>query len=155
MKKIGHIHSDQFPVFIHRVGSYDELRSITPPSRHSVILLAGDADGISTHIISEATDHLLASGLSYICTWGPDCERVHDLFDLSYVGDGTTEPTADFMSTWHSSDTFAEVVEFFAMTAWPTDDACEDLSYLAIIVGSVQTEGAFIEAVTPYIKQST
>ena len=155
MKQIGHIHSDQFPVFIHRVGSYDELRSITPPSRHSVILLAGDADGIPTDIISEAADHLMASGLSYICTWGSDCERVHDIFDLSYVGDGTIEPALDFMSTWHSADTFAEAVEFFAMTAWPTDDACEDLSYLAIIVGSVQTKAAFTDAVTPYINQST
>ncbi len=113
MKKIGHIHSDQFPVFIHRVGSYNELRSITLPSRHSVILLAGDADGISTDIISGAADHLLASGLSYICTWGRDCERVHDLFDLSYVGDGTTEPTENFMSTWHSSDSRRNIGCFF------------------------------------------
>jgi hypothetical protein len=155
MKQIGHVYTGEFPLFMHCVGSYDELISTTPPSRHSVILLAGDADAISTDIIVEAADHLLASGLAYICTWGPDCERVHDIFDESYVGDGTTEPTFDFMSTWHSSDTFAEAVEFFAMTAWPTDDACEDLSYLAIIVGAVQTEAAFTEAVTPYISQPT
>ena len=155
MKQIGHIHSDQFPVFVHRVGSYDELRSTTPPSRHSVILLVGDAAGIWTHIISEVADHLLASGLCYICIWGPDCERVHDIFDQSYVGDGTTEPTSDFMSTWHSSDTFAEAVEFFSMTAWPTDDATDDLSYLAILVGSVQTESRFMSAVAPYINQPT
>jgi len=154
MKQIGHIHSGQFPVFIHRVDSYDELRSITPPSRHSVILLAGEAVGISKDSISEAAEHLLASGLSYVCTWGPDCERVHDIFDESYVGDGTTEPASDFMSTWHSSDTFPEAVEFFAVSAWTTDDAIEDLSYLAILVGSVQTEAAFIDAVRPYIKVS-
>ena len=154
MKQIGHVHSGEFPVFVHHVRSYDELSSVSPPSRHSVILLAGDADGISTDIISETAVHFLASGLSYICTWGPDCERVHDIFDQSYVGDGTTEPALDFMSTWHSSDTFAEAVEFFAMTAWPTDDACEDLSYLAIIVGSVQTQDAFTDAVRPYTNQS-
>ena len=155
MKEIGSIHSGEFPLFIHCVGSYDELSSITPPSRHSVILLAGDADGISTDIITQAADHLLASGLAYICTWGPDCERVHDIFDRSYVGDGTTEPTLDFMSTWHSSGTFAEAIEFFAMTAWVTDDACEDLSYLAILLSSVQTEAVFTDAARPYINQTT
>jgi hypothetical protein len=154
MKKIGHIHSDLSSVYIHQVNRYDELRSITPPSKRTVILLAGDAESISTDIIAQGADHLLDSGLAYICTWGPDCERVHDIFDQSYVGDGTTKPTADFMSTWHSSDTFAEAVEFFAMTAWPMDDACGDLSYLAIIIGSVRTEAAFVEAVTPYINQS-
>ncbi|MFZ2277086.1 MAG: hypothetical protein WAW39_04775 [Prosthecobacter sp.] len=154
MEQLGHIHSGQFPVFVHRIGSYDELRSVTPPSRHSVILLAGDAKGISTDIISEAADHLLAAGLSYVCTWGPDCERVHDIFDQSYVGDGTTEPMSEFMSTWHSAESFEEAVEFFAVTAWPMDDTIEHLSYLAILVGFVRTEVMFTEAVRPYLIQT-
>ncbi len=62
--------------------------------------------------------------------------------------------TEDFMSTWHSSDTFPEAVEFFVMTAWPTDAAIEDLSYLAIPVGSVQTKAAFTDAARLYIHQS-
>lgn len=151
MKKIGYIHSDEAPVFVHCVRSYDELRFIAPPSRHSVILLAGDAAGVPSVILGKAADHLLASGLCYICTWGPDCERVHDIFDERYGGDGTTEPASDFMSTWHSADTFDEAVEFFAMTAWPTDDAIEQLSYLAILVGSIQAEANFMDAVRPYI----
>jgi ADP-heptose:LPS heptosyltransferase len=140
MRQIGNLSSSQFPVFVHQAADYAEVATLDLPSRHAVVFLAGDASDIPTSILSRVAEHLLARGLAYICTWGPDCERVHDIFDCAYVGDGTVALTLDFMSTWHSSDSFHEAVAFFALAAFPTDDACEDLSYVAILIGTLRSE---------------
>jgi hypothetical protein len=154
MKHIGYIPARQCPVFMHHVTTYDEVATVAVPSRHTVVFLAGDASAISADSIGRAAERLLGAGLAYICTWGPDCQRVHDIFDECYVGDGTTEPTFDFTSTWHSSDTIEEAVEFFAFTAVPSDSAFDDLSYLAILVGPVQSDVDFIDTISTHISQT-
>lgn len=154
MRQIGHLSSNQFPVFIHQAADYAEVAALDLPSKHAVIFLAGDASHVSTEVLIGVAKHLLAHGLAYVCTWGPDCERVHDLFDCTYVGDGTVEPTLDFMSTWHSSDSFHEAVAFFALAAFPTDNACENLSYIALLVGPIQSEAALSASLSNYLSQA-
>ena len=71
-----------------------------------------------------------------MCVWGPNCERVHDIFDEVHVGDGTTEPSFTFMSTWHDDEPLEEAVWFFLQSAFPPDGEIASTSYLAITVGN-------------------
>ena len=55
------------------------------PSRHFALLLAWDAKEFSSKLISNLASRLADEGLAYLCTWGSDCERVHDVFDETLV----------------------------------------------------------------------
>ena len=72
---------------------------------------------------SEATDEeirtiaqdLIHGGCSYICCWGQDCERVHDLIDQE---DLALHPEAPWnMSTWHSDVSLTDALLFAVNSA--------------------------------------
>jgi len=56
-------------------------RDIALPSPHFVCLLCSDARGVSDRTIIDAASVLLEQGLVYLCTWGPGCNRVRNLFE--------------------------------------------------------------------------
>jgi len=59
-------------------------------------------------------DRVLPQGLAYFSTWGPDCERLHDLMDETIVECELAEGTAPFlMTTWHADESLEEALEFF------------------------------------------
>jgi hypothetical protein len=105
------------------------------PSAHTVLLIAADAHGVSVDVIACVAKRLLSSGLIYVCVWGPDCERVHDIFDEVHVGDGCTEPSFTLMSTWHAKESLDEAIWFFIRCAFPLDTEIEATSYVAVTVG--------------------
>ena len=60
----------------------------------------------------------------YLSAWGPECERVHDCFDIPYLKGnwtGNPEDTCDttIMTTWHSDEPLSEALWFFANSAFP------------------------------------
>ena len=72
-------------------------------SRHFGVLLLCDGRTVSNDAVFSIASRMISQGLAYLCAWGPDCERIHDLFDEELVGDGG-EPTSDnpvVMTTWH------------------------------------------------------
>ena len=87
--------------FLPHFGTLADLRL---PSARTVLLIAADSTAVHTDVVRDAAEHLFAAGLTYVCVWGPDCERVHDIFDEVYVGDGSSEPGHSFMSTWHADE---------------------------------------------------
>ncbi|MDA7859047.1 hypothetical protein N9B05_04430 [Mariniblastus sp.] len=88
------------------------------PCNHFVALLICDATTIGTQEITDFARSLIASGCSYFCCWGPDCERVHDIFDEEFVNDGTNTET--IMTTWHASETLEEFATFALLNTEPT-----------------------------------
>lgn len=123
------------------VNNYEEIAELTLPSKHSIVLIAGDSRGVPSSTIATAAGRLLESGLTTVCTWGPDCERVHDVFDEVYVGDASHEPSFILMSTWHSSDTLTEAVRYFRDIAFPADYDFDETSYIAITVANAPLAG--------------
>jgi len=96
----------------------DLLNQIGPASKYFGLLLAIDARGLDASPIFGVATELLARGLVYLCAWGPDCERVHDIFDEAIIGremDGTV------MTTWHSKEPFKEALWFFVHSAFATE----------------------------------
>jgi hypothetical protein len=109
--------------------------------KYFVAFLAVDASAIEANAITKLAEQLLQSGCVYFCAWGPDCERVHDLFDSMC---SFTEPV--IMTTWHEKDSLDEALWFFLTTAWP-DDAYSDncKSSLAIVVGNSDLETQILQ----------
>lgn len=46
------------------------------------------------------------------CSVGKDCELWHDIMDEMLVGDGSFERDFFMITTWHTDESLAEVVEF-------------------------------------------
>jgi hypothetical protein len=72
-------------------------------SRHFGVLLICDGRKIQNSTVFTVAERIISQGLAYFCSWGPDCERIHDLFDEVLVGDGSAPPHDDpiVMTTWH------------------------------------------------------
>ena len=50
-----------------------------------ICVLVWDASSESEEIIASVTEALLRAGCVYLCAWGTDCERVHDICDAGIV----------------------------------------------------------------------
>ncbi len=88
-----------------------------------VLLVVADAAASPDAAILQAARRALASGACFVCVWGPDCERVHDLFDRVIVDEGL-EGACDgdvIMTTWHASETLEETIRFFLVAAGPAE----------------------------------
>lgn len=85
------------------------------------LLLALDAANLPCDQIYQVASTLLDKGLGYLCSWGLDCERVHDIFDQAAIKVNETFTGDDVvMTTWHSDESFEETLWFFAHAAFPT-----------------------------------
>lgn len=106
-------------------------------SRHFVLFLAWEARDTDSRLIRDLALRLLDEGMTYICTWGPDCQRVHDIFDKSFAlrQDENRQPTC-LMTTWHDED-LKEGIWFFLNCTVPDESLADDCSLgLAISVAS-------------------
>jgi hypothetical protein len=72
-------------------------------SRHFGVLLICDGRTIPNSTVIAVAERIISQGLAYFCSWGPDCERIHDLFDEALVGDGCEDAHDNpvVMTTWH------------------------------------------------------
>lgn len=93
------------------------------PSQHFGLLLSCDARGIPDLNILKAAGLLLRNGLAYLCTWGPECERVHELFDMA-AKELDPHPTtgSTIMITSHEEEALDSVLWFFLNAAFAADD---------------------------------
>tara|TARA_R110002072_G_scaffold302737_1_gene488160 strand:+ start:88 stop:600 length:513 start_codon:yes stop_codon:yes gene_type:complete len=134
-------------LFCLRVANADELVPLAGSIGHFVCLLVWDAATESVEQISRVAEHLLESGCVYVCAWGTGCERVHDIFDETIVGDGTQESPDAFhvFTSWHDDEPLDDAIWFFLRSAFPDEsvrDSCR--SSLAILVGGDDERAAAV-----------
>lgn len=100
------------------VPSVKRVRSILDSvSASYTLFLAVDASSIDDESLREMGRSLLERGISYLCVWGPDCERVHDQFDMERM---PSEPKGRVvMTTWHSKESLSKALWFFANCVEP------------------------------------
>jgi len=125
----------------------DLSNQIEPVSKYFGLLLAMDTRGRDVSPIFDVATQLLASGLVYICTWGPDCERLHDIFDEAIVGrelEGNALakiPGGTVITTWHSNESLKEVLWYFVHSAFATESyerECKD--WVIATIGNAEWE---------------
>jgi hypothetical protein len=110
--------------------------SLTTP--RFVCLIAWDARRASVDEISRVAVDLLRHGAVYVCSWGPDCERVHDIVDEERVGVNPSSGASGIvMTTWHAKESLAQAIRFALVAAWPDECYAEDCgSTLGVAIGS-------------------
>src|ERR671910_2143684 len=97
--------------------------------------LALDAGGHGDEALMALGKRLRTAGLTYVCTWGPGCERVHDLFDWLYVDEEQQGIELPFlMSTWHDGEPLKEALWFATDCAIPED--IRDVRYSPVVIGT-------------------
>lgn len=109
----------------------DELALPTP----FCLLLVGNAAQTGSEVIELVARRAFDAGCAYVCAWGPDCERVHDRFDLVAIQPSDDAKRELVMTTWHADQPLRDAVFFAVWAAYP-DDAfggpCR--SVLAVVV---------------------
>jgi hypothetical protein len=104
---------------------YADLESFAPgglPSAHFACLLAIDATVLDDESVITLAERLLDQGLAYLCIWGPDCERVHDLVDGLVVCHQVQEGWGHtIMTTWHDDEPLEEAIWFLIHAAYPEE----------------------------------
>ncbi|MDB6029598.1 MAG: hypothetical protein JWM68_5821 [Verrucomicrobiales bacterium] len=154
VKRHGINPNNHCPIFSEFVADFVLFENVSPPSAHTVLFIAADARGVPVDVIGRVAERLLASGVIYVCMWGPDCERVHDIFDEVYIGDGSSERTFKLTSTWHSDETIGEAIGFFIGSAVPSDSEMDTTSYLAVAVGNPDWAMAIDHALSVFARQN-
>ena len=98
------------------------------------LLLVCDARSRSVEDISALSRASLFAGMHWFSSWGPACERVHDIVDevivdLAIEGEdraaalGQPAPARDLVTTtWHDDEPLSEAVEFFWTCAVPAGE---------------------------------
>ncbi len=125
-------------LFVLELATPGELEQISSPSEHFACLIAWDAPDVSSEEIEQFARRLVEAGVSYVCCWGNDCERIHDIFDEVDLEPNIGSPEGQtLMTTWHDDEPLSEAICFLLRTAWP-DEYAEDTtnSSIAISIGS-------------------
>ncbi len=90
------------------------------PSKRFRLLVAENITDVSTQMVSDFVIAALNQGMVYFCSWGPDCERFHDIVDEvlmenDIVEQKFAEPDSSdvIMPTWNEKDSLEEALVFF------------------------------------------
>jgi hypothetical protein len=125
---VGHGGAMNRDLFVLELESPEDLPdALVLSSAKFACLLAWDAGGVSADRVGRLARTLLDSGAVYVCSWGPDCERVHDILDEVDVGPHPGR-AADgvVVTTWHSGDPLNEAIWFVLHASRPDDRFIRD-----------------------------
>ncbi len=147
MNRLGKHSLNDCPLYFEFVPDFAALADLPLPSAHTVLLIVADSAGVPSNIVCNVAAHFFVVGLTYVCVWGPDCGRVHDIFDEIHVGDGSSEPQFAFMSTWHDDESLNKALFFFLRCAIPSEPELSSTSYVAVTVG--RTDWRQLQCKTP------
>jgi hypothetical protein len=108
-------------LFFCGIASPADVGVVKWPPPHFVALLVWHADGVSTEVVSGLVEQLFNRGASYLCTWGRDCERVHDVAEETdaFPSELASPEDAVRLTTWHTDDCLEEVVDFLLWSTVP------------------------------------
>jgi len=102
-----------------------------------VCLLAWDATAISNDGVLALARSLIADGCAYICCWGGDCERVHDLFIQASVELFPNGPHV--MTAWHKDEPLDEALWFAMFNSYPVPELFDSCRFMiGISIGSME-----------------
>jgi len=108
------------------------------PDAYCVALVAWDARQATDEEISDFALRLVRSGAAYVCAWGPDCQRVHDIIDKVIIDleSRGIERIQPVITTWHANETLASAMWFTLFCAVPDDAVYNECgATLGIAVG--------------------
>jgi len=136
-------------LILHTWEDWEELLATLPTvAAPFVCVFACDAVGVPAEVVGKVMRQLLDGGCHYIVCWGPDCERVHDIFDETLVW-MSIEDIKDIplrMSSWHAREPLCKSIWFALQCA--VDCQCEERLEYQCILGLCQRQENWAEVFT-------
>jgi hypothetical protein len=118
----------------------DVPSTLNLPSKYFGVLLACDARNIEDAVVVDLARSLVANGMRYFCSWGSDCERVHDLVDSVIIENDEPEDSV-IITMWFEEKSLDEALWQFLYVAFPANDYEADCQAdLAIVIGNSKWE---------------
>lgn len=116
--------------------SADVPAAFDSKGRYFVTMLVWDAKNATDDEITTLSRKLIDAGCAYLCCWGTNCERVHDLFDSEWIANVFDDHSDDtIMTTWHADDTLDEFINFSLVHTEPTNKYQNDCrSVVALVI---------------------
>jgi hypothetical protein len=134
------------PLYVADLNDFEALKNLDFPARPLTLFVAADTRKISVDEIGQLAEMVLKQGLRYLCAWGPDCKRVHDIFDEIYIGPGDNPYNFDLMTTWHDDESLGEALWFFLNCAHVGDEMPGRASF-AVRIGNPPESAPIAEVV--------
>ena len=114
------------------VDTLENLASeVAPTSSHFALFVAMDARSTPDVKVKNVAKSLYSKGLVSLSAWGPDCERVHDLFDAAdaEIHPGESAYESFIFTTWHSRESLEKALWGFVhcgTTASDYEQTCKE-----------------------------
>ncbi len=126
----------------------DFPKDLKLPSKHFVVCMVCDAQGASDSSIRTLARLLVEQGTAYFCAWGPNCERMHDLFDQE-AARMHPQATAEsvIMTTWHNDESLEGAIWDFLHCTVPAQNFLETCRAVLLVSVGNDDWAAKIESV--------
>ncbi len=115
--------------------SFEDVKLIKSlPKKYFVLLILNQLKSFSKISVFYLANEFYKKGMVYLCSWGNDCEIIHDLFDeeiCSIFQDETDDNV--IMTTWHKDETLDEALWFSINTAWPANDYFDECKRVLVL----------------------
>jgi hypothetical protein len=125
-------------LFVLHVQTVPHLPSDISLGSRFTCLVAWDARDAPDDEVALVAKKLIDARSVYVCAWGPDCERVHDIVDrVSAAVTAAEGRDAFLMTTWHAGEPLSAAI-WFALTCTHPEEAHEGSCHatLAICIGN-------------------
>jgi hypothetical protein len=95
------------------------------PIGQFVAFVALDTRRLSGERLAELAQELLDAGCVYMCSWGPDASRIHDVFDEKIVeAELAGRPYVEdlLMTAWHAEESLDDALWCAVFVAFPPEE---------------------------------
>lgn len=126
-----------YPVYSDMVQRIEDLIGLEFPSEKFILFLAADFASIDPQLIAEIGKGLIAKGLVYVCTWGPDCEKAHDAFDHgTYKFEEETGTDFHLMTSWHENESLDGALWYGVFSAFAPDEFLTETAIFCVTISN-------------------
>lgn len=119
-----------------------EISSDFSSEGYFILFLADSSENLNIEKVSGFMDIMLKRGMVYLCSWGRNCELIHDIADRVICslnlskGDNST-----VLTTWHKNEEISEALWYALNTAVPAERYCSDA--VSVICAAMNEEEAY------------
>jgi hypothetical protein len=107
--------------------------------RYFILLVAGDFSRYTVDELGDFAGRMLDEGVVCVCTWGPDCKKMHDIFDENIYSRQRIAKRVFplILTTWHTEDNLDKALWYALFVAFPVEEYKEECrSIMVVAVGN-------------------
>ena len=126
---------DEYAVHTQHLANFNELRKITFPSPHTILLVAANFEPVSSKELADTASELIASGAAYFCAWGENCAEAETIWETAATRlDSKKAFGYHSVTTSHEDETLEEAIWYALNCAFVDEHITESCSVVLISI---------------------